>query len=365
MKRVVTFGEIMLRLAPRGYERFLQSPSFEATFGGAEANVAVSLANFGMSSSFVTKIPENPIGRAALDELKKFGVGVEFAAFGGERLGIYYMEKGAGPRPSLCVYDRKNSAISQAAPGDFDWSAIFRGAAAFHFTGITPALSKNCAALCLEAVKAAKKAGVLVFCDLNFRQKLWTKAQAKKTMTELCRYVDVCVLNESDAADVFGIKAARSNIKEGKLCAEGYQEVAAALFKNFPFKAVAISQRESYSASFNGWSGLYFERAAQGKKASAGKKGLAGQKSAGGLSSLKMFASKKYELPIVDRVGGGDAFAAGIIYGALNKLGGQRTIDFAAASGALQQMIEGDFNRVSVAEVERLAGGDSSGRVLR
>lgn len=365
MKRVVTFGEIMLRLAPRGYERFLQSPSFEATFGGAEANVAVSLANFGMSSSFVTKIPENPIGRAALDELKKFGVGVEFAAFGGERLGIYYMEKGAGPRPSLCVYDRKNSAISQAAPGDFDWSAIFRGAAAFHFTGITPALSKNCAALCLEAVKAAKKAGVLVFCDLNFRQKLWTKAQAKKTMTELCRYVDVCVLNESDAADVFGIKAARSNIKEGKLCAEGYQEVAAALFKKFPFKAVAISQRESYSASFNGWSGLYFERPAQGKKASAGKKGLAGQKSAGGLSSPKMFASKKYELPIVDRVGGGDAFAAGIIYGALNKLGGQRTIDFAAASGALQQMIEGDFNRVSVAEVERLAGGDSSGRVLR
>ena len=359
MKRVVTFGEIMLRLAPRGYERFLQSPSFEATFGGAEANVAISLANFGMDAAFVTKIPENPIGRAALDELKKFGVGVDFAAFGGERLGIYYMEKGAGPRPSLCVYDRKNSAVSQAAPGDFDWSVIFKGAAAFHFTGITPALSKNCAAICMEAVKAAKKAGVLVFCDLNFRQKLWTKAQAKKTMTELCRYVDVCVLNESDAADVFGIKAARSNIKEGKLCAQGYQEVAAVLFKNFPFKAVAISQRESYSASFNGWSGLYFERPAQGKKASAG------QKSAGGLGAPKMFSSKKYELPIVDRVGGGDAFAAGIIYGALNKLGGQKTVDFAAASGALQQTIEGDFNRVSVAEVERLAGGDSSGRVLR
>lgn len=359
MKRVVTFGEIMLRLAPQDGTRLLQFPFLQATFGGAEANVAVSLANFGMDAAFVTKVPDNPIGAAAVAGLKSFGVDTSFVLKEGERLGVYYMEKGAGPRPSLCVYDRKNSAVSQAAPGDFDWSAIFRGAAAFHFTGITPALSKNCAALCLEAVKAAKKAGVLVFCDLNFRQKLWTKAQAKKVMSELCRYVDVCVLNESDAADVFGIKAARSNIKEGKLCAQGYKEVAAELFKNFPFKAVAISQRESYSASFNGWSGLYFERPAQGKK------GLAGQKSAGGLGAPKMFASKKYELPIVDRVGGGDAFAAGIIYGALNKLGGQRTIDFAAASGALQQTIEGDFNRVSVAEVERLAGGDSSGRVLR
>ena len=365
MKRVVTFGEIMLRLAPQDGTRLLQFPFLQATFGGAEANVAVSLANFGMDAAFVSKVPDNPIGAAATAQLKGFGVDTSFVSQEGERLGVYYMEKGTGPRPSLCVYDRKNSAISQAVPSDFDWPQIFKGAAAFHFTGITPALSKNCAAICMEAAKAAKKAGVLVFCDLNYRQKLWTKAQAKKVMSELCRCVDVCVLNESDAVDVFGIKAARSNIKEGKLCAEGYQEVAAALFKKFPFKAVAISQRESYSASFNGWSGLYFERAAQGQKCAGATMAKESPKSAGGLSAPKMFASKKYELPIVDRVGGGDAFAAGIIYGALNKLGGQKTVDFAAASGALQQTIEGDFNRVSVAEVERLAGGDSSGRVLR
>ncbi len=356
MKKIVTFGEIMLRLSPRGCERFLQSPSFEATFGGAEANVAVSLAGFGMDAAFVTKVPQNPIGKAALAELNKFGVDASFCAWGGDRLGIYYLEKGAGPRPSLCVYDRKNSSIAEATAADFDFDKILKGADAFHFTGITPALSKNAAALCLAAVKAARKAGALVFCDLNFRSKLWTKAQAKKTMTELCKYVDVCILNESDAADVFGIKAARSNIKEGKLDAQGYQDVAAALFERFDFKAVAISQRESYSASDNGWSGLYFERSPKASQ---------GQKSAGGIGAPKMFASQKYDLRLVDRVGGGDAFAAGIIYGVLNKLGGQKTVDFAAASGALQQTIEGDFNRVSVAEVERLAAGDASGRILR
>ena len=370
MKKIVTFGEIMLRLAPRGYERFLQSPSFEATFGGAEANVAVSLAGFGMDAAFVTKVPQNPIGKASLAELNKFGVDVSFCAQGGDRLGIYYLEKGAGPRPSLCVYDRKHSSIAEAAAADFDFEKILKGAAAFHFTGITPALSKNAAALCLAAVKAARKAGATVFCDLNFRSKLWTKAQAKKNMTELCRYVDVCILNESDASDVFGIKAARSNIKEGKLDAQGYQDVAAALFERFDFKAVAISQRESYSASDNGWSGLYFERPLQAKKAAADKKSLAGKNRARADASPKagapkMFASKKYDLRLVDRVGGGDAFAAGIIYGVLNKLGGQKTVDFAAASGALQQTIEGDFNRVSVAEVERLAAGDGSGRISR
>ena len=349
-------------MAPQDGTRLLQFPSLQATFGGAEANVAVSLANFGMNAAFVTKVPDNPIGEAALSQLKGFGVDTSYVLQGGERLGIYYMEKGAGPRPSLCVYDRKNSAVSQAAPGDFDWPVILRGAAAFHFTGITPALSKNCAAICLEAVKAAKKAGVLVSCDLNFRKKLWTRAQAKKTMTELCKHVDLLILNEEDADSVFGIKAKASSVQDGKLSAEGYKEVAAELFKKFPVKAVAISQRESYSASDNGWSGLYFERA---QKAAADKKGLAAPKSAGGIDALKMFSSKKYDLRIVDRVGGGDAFAAGIIYGVLNKMPAQKTVDFAAAAGALQQTIEGDFSRVSVAEVERLAGGDSSGRVLR
>ncbi len=346
MKRVVTFGEIMLRLAPQDGTRLLQFPCLQATFGGAEANVAVSLANFGMDAAFVSKVPENPIGEAALSQLKGFGVDTSYVLKGGERLGVYYMEKGAGPRPSLCVYDRKNSAVSQAAPGDFDWPAILRGAAAFHFTGITSALSKNCAALCLEAVKASKKAGVLVSCDLNFRKKLWTKAQAKKTMTELCKHVDLLILNEEDASDVFGIKAPASNIQGGKLSAEGYKKVAAELFGRFNLKAVAISQRESYSASDNGWSGLYFERG-------------------GNAGEPKMFASKKYDLRIVDRVGGGDAFAAGIIYGVLNKMPAQKTVDFAAAAGALQQTIEGDFSRVTVEEVERLAGGDASGRVLR
>lgn len=362
MKRVVTFGEIMLRLAPQDGTRLLQFPFLQATFGGAEANVAVSLANFGMDVAFVSKVPDNPIGDAAVAELKGFGVDTSFVLKEGERLGVYYMEKGAGPRPSLCVYDRKNSAVSQAVPSDFDWPAILRGAAAFHFTGITPALSKSCAALCLEAVKAAKKAGVLVSCDLNFRKKLWTRAQAKKTMTELCKHVDLLILNEEDADSVFGIKAKASSVQDGKLSAEGYKEVAAELFKKFPIKAAAISQRESYSASDNGWSGLYFERA---QKAAAGKKSLAAQKSAGGIDAIKMFASKKYDLRIVDRVGGGDAFAAGIIYGVLNKMPAQKTVVFAAAAGALQQTIEGDFSRVSVAEVERLAGGDSSGRVLR
>lgn len=349
-------------MAPQDGTRLLQFPSLQATFGGAEANVAVSLANFGMDAAFVTKVPDNPIGDAALSQLKGFGVDTSFVLKEGERLGVYYMEKGAGPRPSLCVYDRKNSAVSQAALGDFDWPAILRGAAAFHFTGITPALSKNCAALCLEAVKAAKKAGVLVSCDLNFRKKLWTRAQAKKTMTELCKHVDLLILNEEDADSVFGIKAKASSVQDGKLSAEGYKEVAAELFKKFPLKAVAISQRESYSASDNGWSGLYFERA---QKTATDKKGLAAPKSAGGIDAIKMFASKKYDLRIVDRVGGGDAFAAGIIYGVLNKMPAQKTVDFAAAAGALQQTIEGDFSRVSVAEVERLAGGDSSGRVLR
>ena len=342
MKKIVTFGEIMLRLAPHGYERLLQGPSFEATFGGAEANVAVCLSNYGMDAAFVSKVPDNSIGRAAVAELKKFGVDASFILQEGERLGIYYLEKGAGPRPSLCVYDRKNSAIAECSPSDFDWNKILKGADAFHFTGITPALSKTCAAACLAAVQAAKKMGVMVFCDLNFRKKLWTKAQAKKTMTELCKYVDVCILNEEDASDVFGIKASRSNVTQGKLDADGYKDVARQLFDRFGFKAVAISQRESYSASDNGWSGLYFER-----------------------GQSKMFASKKYELRLVDRVGGGDAFAAGIIYGLLNKMSAQETIEFAAASGALKQTIEGDFNRVSVAEVERLAGGDASGRVLR
>lgn len=346
MKRVVTFGEIMLRLTPQDGTRLLQFPCLQATFGGAEANVAVSLANFGMDAAFVSKVPENPIGRAAVAQLKGFGVDTSYVLQGGERLGVYYLEKGAGPRPSLCVYDRKNSAIAESSPSDFDWPAILKGADAFHFTGITPALSKNCAALCLAAVQAAKKMGVLVCCDLNFRKKLWTRAQAKKAMTELCKHVDLLILNEEDASDVFGIKAPASDIQGGKLSAEGYKKVAQELFERFNLKAVAISQRESYSASDNGWSGLYFERAQKADEP-------------------KMFASKKYDLRIVDRVGGGDAFAAGIIYGVLNKMPAQKTVDFAAAAGALQQTIEGDFSRVSVAEVERLAGGDSSGRISR
>lgn len=330
----------MLRLAPNGFYRFFQNDQFQATFGGGEANVAVSLANFGEEVSFVTKLPAHAIGQAAVNSLRGFGVGTDDIVRGGERVGIYYLEKGASQRGSVCIYDRANSAIQLARPEDFDWDRIFEGADWFHFTGITPALGENLVAICAEACAAAKARGVKISCDLNYRGKLWTREQARRAMTELCKYVDVCISNEEDAKDVFGIEAEGSDIYGGRLNKDGYRSVARQLTEKFGFEKVAITLRTSISASDNDWAGMLYD---------------------GG----ECYFSKEYHLHIVDRVGGGDSFGAGLIYALRHGRDSQAAIEFAAAASALKHSVEGDFNRVSVAEVEKLAGGDGSGRVQR
>lgn len=339
-KKVVTFGELMLRLAPEGYYRFVQADSFGATYGGGEANVAVSLANFGVDSTFVTKLPSHEIGQAAVNSLRKYGVDTSEIARGGERIGIYFLEKGASQRPSKVIYDRKGSAIATASESDFDWKKIFDGADWFHFTGITPALNQEIAHICLMACKEAKKAGVKISCDLNYRNKLWTKAEARATMSELCKYVDVCIANEEDANDVFGIQASETDVATGKVNHEGYKEVAKELKEAFGFERVAITLRESVSANDNNWSAMLMD-------------------------GDEFFFSKKYSMHIVDRVGGGDSFGAGLIYSILNHYTSQETIEFAVAASCLKHTVEGDYNMVTVEEVNKLAGGDGSGRVQR
>jgi len=338
--RVVTFGEIMLRLAPNGYYRFFQNDQMQATFGGGEANVAVSLANFGLDAAYVTKLPKHAIGQAAVDSLRYFGVDTSNIVRGGDRVGIYYLEKGASQRGSVCIYDRAHSSIQEAKREDFDWDAIFEGADWFHFTGITPALGENLVEICLDACKAAKAHGVKISCDLNYRGKLWTREQAREAMTRLCEYVDVCISNEEDAKDVFGIEAENTDIYGGKLNKEGYQSVAKQLADKFGFEKVAITLRTSISASDNNWAGMLYD----GKDC---------------------YFSKEYHLHIVDRVGGGDSFGGGLIYALLSGREPQAAIEFAVAASALKHSIEGDFNRVTVSEVEKLAGGDGSGRVQR
>ena len=339
-KRIVTFGEIMLRLAPNGYYRFFQDDQLQATFGGGEANVAVSLANYGMDATFVTKLPAHAIGQGAVNALRGLGVDTRSIVRGGDRIGIYYLEKGASQRGSVCIYDRAHSAIQEAQPSDFDWDAIFDGADWFHFTGITPALGPNLVEICKEACVAAKKHGVKISCDLNYRGKLWTREQARAAMTELCQYVDVCISNEEDAKDVFGIEAENTDIYGGKLNKEGYKSVAKQLADRFGFEKVAITLRTSLSASDNDWAGMLYD-------------------------GENYCFSKEYHLHIVDRVGGGDSFGGGLIYALLNGKDSQSAIEFAVAASALKHSIEGDFNRVTVSEVEKLAGGDGSGRVQR
>ena len=338
--RVVTFGEIMLRLAPENYLRFVQADRLEATFGGAEANVAVSLANFGVDTAFVTKLPAHEIGQSAVNSLRKFGVDTSKIVRGGDRVGIYYCEKGASQRPSKVIYDRAGSAIATAMPSDFNWEIIFRNVEWFHFTGITPALSDTLASIVLQAVKSAKEKGITVSCDLNFRKKLWSKEKANEVMSEICKYVDVCIANEEDAKDVFGIEAENTDIESGKLNEEGYVSVAKQLADKFGFKAVAITLRESINANDNNWSGMLYT---------------------GG----QAFFSKKYAVHIVDRVGGGDSFGAGLIYSMLNGAYAQDAIEFAVAASCLKHSIEGDYNMVSVDEVKALANGNASGRVQR
>ena len=340
MGKIVTFGEIMLRLAPNGYYRFFQNDQMQATFGGGEANVAVSLANYGMEASFVTKLPKHAIGQAAVDSLRYFGVDTKNITRGGDRVGIYFLEKGASQRGSVCIHDRPYSAIQQAKSEDFDWDAIFEGADWFHFTGITPALGGNLVEICKEACIAAKNKGVKISCDLNYRGKLWTRDEARAAMSELCKYVDVCIANEEDAKDVFGIEAENTDIYGGKLNKEGYKSVAKQLMDTFGFEKVAITLRTSISANDNDWAGMLFD-------------------------GENYCFSKEYHLHIVDRVGGGDSFGAGLIYALLNGKNTQAAIEFAVAASALKHTVEGDFNRVSVSEVEKLAGGDGSGRVQR
>ena len=340
MKRVVTFGELMLRLAPNGYYRFFQNDQMQATFGGGEANVAVSLANFGLDSVYVTKLPKHAIGQGAVNSLRYFGVDTSKIVRGGDRVGIYYLEKGASQRGSVCIYDRAHSAISEATLQDFDWKSIFEGADWFHFTGITPALGGNLPAICLEACKQARAMGVKVSCDLNYRGKLWTREKAREVMSELCKYVDVCISNEEDAKDVFGIEAENTDIYGGKLNHEGYKSVAKQLADKFGFEKVAITLRSSISASDNDWAGMLYD-------------------------GENYCFSKSYSLHIVDRVGGGDSFGGGLIYALLNGKDTQASIEFAVAASALKHSVEGDYNRVTVSEVEKLAGGDGSGRVQR
>jgi len=340
MKKIITFGEIMVRLQTPGYKRFKQAQTLEMTFGGGEANVAVSLAGYGMHASFVTKLPSNAVADACVAEFKKYDVDTTNIVRGGDRIGVYYVEKGASQRASTVLYDRANSAIATASSSDFDWAKIFEGADWFHFTGITPALSDECAAITLEACKAAKAAGVQVSCDLNFRKKLWTSEKAGQVMSGLMEYVDVLIANEEDAEKVFGIKASGTDITSGQISDEGYQDVAKQLVAKFGVKKVAITLRESISASINNWAAMLYD----GKD---------------------FYKSKKYTINIVDRVGGGDSFGGGLIYALLSDYSMQDTIEFAVAASCLKHTIEGDFNLMSVDEVKALAGGDGSGRVQR
>ena len=340
MKRIITFGEIMMRLNPEGYCRFVQADKFEASYAGGEANVAVSLSNYGMDAAFVSKVPSHEIGQCAVNELRHYGVDTRMMVRGGDRLGLYFVEKGASQRASKVIYDRAGSAISKAMATDFDWNKIFDGADWFHFTGITPALGGELPEICLEACKAAKALGVKISCDLNYRKKLWSNEKANEVMSTLMPYVDVCIANEEDAKDVFGIEAEDTDLNAGKVNHEGYISVARQLAERFGFEKVAITLRGSISASDNEWAAMLY-------------------------SDGKAYFSPKYNVRIVDRVGGGDSFGAGLIYSLLSDYDEQKAINFAVAASCLKHSIEHDFNLVSVAEVEALAGGNASGRVQR
>lgn len=340
MQKVVTFGEIMLRLNPQGYLRFVQADSFEASYAGGEANVAVSLANYGIDSVFVTKVPAHEIGQSAINALRKYGVDTSNIIRGGDRLGIYFVEKGASQRASKVIYDRANSAISCAKRKDFDWNKIFKDADWFHFTGITPALSEELAEICLDACIAAKANNVKISCDLNYRKKLWSQEDACRVMSKLITFVDVCIANEEDAKDVFGIEAEDTDISSGKLNHQGYVSAAEQISQKFGCKKVAITLRGSVSANDNDWAAMLY-------------------------SGGKAYFSPTYRVHIVDRVGGGDSFGGGLIYSLLTGKTEQESINFAVAASCLKHSIEQDFNLVSVSEVESLAKGNASGRVQR
>ena len=340
--RVVCFGEIMLRLSPPGFERLLQSPALSATFGGGEANVAMSLAHFGVSSAYVTRVPSNAIGDAAVRTLRAEGVDVQHVQRGGSRLGIYFAETGASQRASTVLYDRAQSAISEIQPGAIDWNSVLTGAAWLHWTGITPALSSGAAACTREAIEAARRAGARVSVDLNFRRKLWSEAQAQSVMRPLVTGSDLLIANEEDLQSVLGIAVAGVNLTAGQVDPAAYRAAAEQVARDFGVARVAITLRESLSASENGWSAVLFEAA-----------------------SKTFIHSQHYVIRVVDRIGGGDSFAAGLLYGLIQNWTGDAALRFAVAASALKHTVPGDFNRVSVSEVQQLAGGDASGRVQR
>jgi len=342
-KKVLTFGEIMLRLSTAGYSRFVQAQNFDVTFGGGEANVAVSLANYGLESYLITKLPKHEIGQAAVNHLRRFGVHDDYIVRGGERIGIYFLETGASQRASKVIYDRSFSAVSTINSNECSWEEAFTNAAWFHWTGITPALGKNTQAALFDACKIAKKKGVKISCDLNFRKKLWTEKEAQSVMNPLMEYVDVCIANEEDAEKSLGLKPKNTNITKGELSEEGYTELANELKSKYNFDTVAITLRESYSASRNGWSALMVDDK----------------------DCKNPTRSKRYDVQIVDRVGGGDSFASGLIFGLLTKENSKEALEFAVAASCLKQTVPGDFNLVSIEEVEKLAKGDASGRVER
>ena len=341
--KVVTMGEIMLRLSTPGFSRFVQSQNFDANYGGGEANVAVALSNYGFESYFVSKLPKHEIGQAAVNSLRRFGVKDDYIVRGGDRIGIYFLETGASQRASKVIYDRSGSAVTTLKNNELNWEDVFKNAKWFHWTGITPALGKEAQESLITACKAAKKNGVIISADLNYRAKLWTTKEAQSVMIPLMEYVDVCIANEEDAEKSLGFKAGVTNVENAELDEKGYSELAKQLKTKFNFKSVAITLRESYSASRNGWSALLHDEK----------------------ECVQPYRSKRYDVQIVDRVGGGDSFASGLIYGLLTKSNTKEALEFAVAASCLKQTIPGDFNLVSIDEVEKLSKGGGSGRVER
>lgn len=339
-KKVVTLGEIMLRLTTPDFKRFVQSDSFEVTYGGGEANVSAALCNYGLNGTFVSKVPNNPIGQSAINHLRRYGVDTQFMARGGDRLGIYFLETGASMRASQVIYDRAGASIADVDASEFDFDKILEGASWFHTTGITPALSDKAAALTEAALKAARAKGITTSIDLNFRKKLWTKEKAREVMTRLCEHVDVCIGNEEDADLCLGFKAANTDVTKGELNLDGFKDVFKQMKERFGFKFIASSLRESHSASDNGWSALVYD-------------------------GNEFYHTKQYEVRIVDRVGSGDSFASGLIYGLVTGMPMGEAAEFGVAASALKHTIHGDLNHATLAEVKDLMKGDGSGRVQR
>ncbi len=339
-KKIVTLGEIMLRLSTPDFKRFVQADSLDVTYGGGEANVAAALCNYGLKGTFVTKVPDNPIGQSAINHLRRFGVDTQYIVKGGDRLGIYFLETGASMRASQVIYDRSGASIAEAKASDFDFDKILEGASWFHTTGITPALGDSAIELTETALKAAKAKGITTSIDLNYRKKLWSKEKAREVMTKLCQYVDVCIGNEEDADTTLGFKAAATDVTKGELNLEGYKDVFKQMKEKFGFKFIASSLRESHSASDNGWSALVY-------------------------NGNDFYHTKQYEVRIVDRVGSGDSFASGLIYGLATGMSMKDAAEFGVAASALKHTIPGDMNHATLKEVQELMKGDGSGRVQR